>query len=49
MAALREDIEEVKSKFAAGFALVSFTAVLVYRAYRELGTDDLDEMRRAEP
>ncbi|MEE4299971.1 MAG: NADH-quinone oxidoreductase subunit K [Pseudomonadales bacterium] len=39
----------VLTAIVIGFALVSFTAVLVYRAYSELGTDDLDEMRRAEP
>ena len=39
----------VLTAIVIGFALVSFTAVLVYRAYRELRTDDLDEMRRAEP
>ena len=32
-----------------GFGLLAFALVLVFRAYRELGTLDSDEMRVAEP
>jgi multicomponent Na+:H+ antiporter subunit C len=32
-----------------GFGLLAYALVLTYRAYRELGTIDLDEMRAAEP
>lgn len=32
-----------------GFGLLAYTLVLTYRAYRELGTIDIDEMRTAEP
>lgn len=32
-----------------GFGLLAYALVLTYRAYRELGTIDLDEMREAEP
>lgn len=31
------------------FSLFAFVLVLVYRAYEELGTDDSNEMRLAEP
>ena len=31
------------------FALFAFLLVLGMRAYQELGTDDMDEMRRSEP
>lgn len=29
-----------------GFAVLAFTLVLIKRAYKTLGTDDIDEMRR---
>ncbi len=32
-----------------GFGLLAFALVLAYRAYRELGTVDVDAMRVAEP
>ncbi len=32
-----------------GFGLLAFSLVLTYRAYKELGTIDVDEMREAEP
>ena len=31
------------------FAVVAFTAVLLYRVYQTMGTDDMDQMRATEP
>jgi multicomponent Na+:H+ antiporter subunit C len=31
-----------------GFGVLAFALVLVYRTYRTVGTDDLDELRRTD-
>ncbi len=39
----------VLTAIVISFSLFAFLLVLAYRAYQELGTDDTDEMRIAEP
>ncbi|TCD14089.1 Na+/H+ antiporter subunit C [Oricola cellulosilytica] len=39
----------VLTAIVIAFAFFAFLLVLVFRSYQELGTDDTDEMREAEP
>lgn len=39
----------VLTAIVISFAFFAFLLVLVFRTYQELGTDDTDEMREAEP
>ena len=39
----------ILTAFVISFSFFAFLLVLTYRAYQELGTDDTDEMRLAEP
>lgn len=39
----------VLTAIVIGFALLAFVFVLFYRAYQEIGTDDTEKMRVAEP
>ena len=39
----------VLTAIVIGFGLLAFSLILAYRAYQELGTLDVDQMRAAEP
>ena len=39
----------VLTAIVISFSFFAFLLVLVFRSYQELGTDDTDEMREAEP